>query len=348
MKLKLFALMLAVTLLISSFTTYSVFAEETNSTSGEGEEPFEGGDGLNQTEVLDDMNSTAVDPTVLEGLRNQTQSMYQELLGYFGNATSRSTGNATLSSAVLENFRHAQEAIEEGDSKNNTQAAAQMYLRAMKQFRNSLRKYLHDNPDAVQGFESGNATESEPDLNTTSQEEIEAVREQLILRFQEQFRERLTLMYGNLDNITGSLTDADAVKAQSTISKAEAKLLRIQERINNHEFDEAVDDLENATESMDEGFSGMQDAFAGQMLRTMNKLEANVQRLVDKQERKAARGEDTSELAGLIEGLRGSIHSSRNEVKNGHDNNGQGQGNGGGKPDDKGNPDKGDHGNGNK
>jgi hypothetical protein len=347
MKLKLLALTLAVALLASSFT-FTVLAEETSPNPGEGEEPVEGGSELNETVVLDDVNGTAVDPAVLEGLRNQTQNMYQELLGYFGNATSRSTGNATLSSAVLENFRHARDAIEEGDSKNNTRAAAQMYLRAMKQFRNSLRKYLHDNPDAVDDFKLGNATESEPDLNATSQEEIEAVREQLILRFQEQFRERLTLMYGNLDNITGSLTDADAVKAQSTISKAEAKLLRIQERINNHEFDEAMDDLENATESMDEGFSGMQDAFAGQMLRTMNKLEAKVQRLVDKQERKAAGGEDTSELAGLIEGLRGSIHSSRNEVKNGHDNSGQGQGNGGGKPDDKGKPNSGNKGNGNK
>jgi len=338
MKFKLLALTLAVTLLISSFTC-TVLAEETSPDPGEGGEPVEGGSDLNETVVLDDVNGTAVDPAVLECLRNQTQSMRQELLGYFG--------NATLGSAVFENFQHAQEAIEEGDSKNNTQATAQMYLRAMKQFRNALRKYLHDNPDAVLGFKPGNATEPEPDLNATSQEEIEAVREELILRFQERFRERLTLMFENLDNITGSLTNWDAVKARNTIQKTEEKLLRIQERINNHEFDEAVDDLENATDSMDEGFNGMQDAFAGQMLRTMNKLEAKVQRLVEQRERKQARGENTGELDGFIDELRGSIHSSRNEVKNGHDNSGHGQGKGG-KPDDKEKPDNGDHGKGNK
>jgi tetratricopeptide (TPR) repeat protein len=334
MKLKLFALTLMVALLVSSFTC-TVFAEETSPDPiVEGGEPVEGGEDLNETESLDEVNGTTVDPAVLGGLRNQTKNMYQELLGYFG--------NATLGSAVFENFRHAQDAIEEGDSKNNTRAAAQMYLRAMKQFRNALRKYLHDNPDALQDFEPGNATEPEPDLNATTSEEIEAARVQLIQRFQERFTERLSLMYDNLDNMTGSLSDGDSLKAQNTIRKAEDKLLRIQERISRGEYDEAVDDLENATDSIDEGFEGMEDAFAGQMLRTMNKLEAKVQKLVEKHERKEARGEDTGELDNLINELRGNISRGRNEVKNGHGNSGHGQDNGQGKPDDKGKPDNGD------
>jgi tetratricopeptide (TPR) repeat protein len=338
MKLKLFTLTLMMALLTSSFT-YTVFAEETSPDPiVEGEEPVEGGDDLNETEGLDDINGNAVDPSVLEGLRNQTLNMYQELLGYFG--------NATQAPAVSENFQHAQDAIEEGDSKNNTRAAAQMYLRAMKQFRNALRKYLHDNPDALQDFEPGNATEPEPDLNATTSEEIEEARVQLIQRFQERFRERLSLMYDNLDNVTGSLSDGDAVKAQNTIRKAEGKLLRIQERISRGEYDEAIDDLENATDSMDEGFEGMEDAFAGQMLRTMNKLEARVQKLVEKHERKEARGEDTGELDDLIDELRGNIHRSRDEVRNGRGNGGHGQDNGEGKPDDKGKPDMGDKGKG--
>ena len=332
MKIKLFALTLMVALLVSSFTC-TVWAEETSPDPlVEGGEPIEGGEDLNETDGLDDVNGTTVDPAVLEELRNQTQNMYQELLGYFS--------NATLGSAVFENFQHAQDAIEEGDSKNNTRAAAQMYLRAMKQFRNALRKYLHDNPGAVDDFEPGNATEPEPDLNTTTSEEIEAARVQLVQRFQERFTERITLMYDNLDNITGSLSDGDALKAQSTIHKAEEKLLRIQERISRGEYDEAVDDLENATDSIDEGFDGMEDAFAGQMLRTMNKLEAHVQKLVEKHERKQARGEDTGEIEDLIDELRGNINRGRDEVTNGHGNSGHGQDNGGGKPDDK-KPDKG-------
>ena len=328
MKLKLLALTLMVVLLMSSFT-YTVFAEETSPDPiVEGEEPIEGGGYLNETEGLDDINGTAMDPVVLEGLRDQTRSMCQGLLGYFG--------NVTQGSVVFENFRHAQDAIEEGDSKNNTRAAAQMYLRAMKHFRNALRNYLHDNPDALQGFEPGNVTEPEPDLNATTSEEIEEARVKLIQRFQERFRERLNLMYDNLNNMTGSLSDGDAVKARNTIQKAEDKLLRIQERISQGEYDEAVDDLENATDPMDEGFKGMKDAFAGQTLRTMNKLEAKVQKLVEEHERKRARGEDTGELDGLIDELRGNINRSRNEVKTGWGNGGPGQGNGVGKPDDKG------------
>lgn len=325
MKLRLLALTMAVMLLASPFACMA-YAEETvpdPTAEGEGEEPVVEGEGFNETEGLDDPNGTQpMDPEVLGSIRNQTRNMYQDIMGYFS--------NVTLTPGIVENFQHAQDAIEEGDTKNNTRAAAQMYLRAMKQFRNALRKYIHDNPDAADDFKPGNVTEPEPDLNATSQEEIEAIREQLILRFQEQFRERITLMYDNLDNITGSLSDGDAVKAQNTISKAEAKLLRIQERIESRDFDGALDDLDNATDSMDEGFNGMEDAFAGQMLRTMNKLEAKVQRLVEKHERKEARGENTSELDGLIDELRGNIHSSRNDVKNGH---GNGQDNGHGKPD---------------
>jgi len=329
MKLKILALALMVALLTSSFT-FTVFAQEPipdTEPDGEGE----GG----ETGTLEDSNAAVVDPEVLEALRSQTQIMYQELLGYFG--------DETLSPAVNQTFRHGQDAVMEGDSKKNTQAAAQMYLRAMKQFRNALRKHLHENPGALDDFEPGNAMQPEPDLDATTSEEIEAAREELILRFQEHFRERLTLMYANLDNMTGSLSEGDAVKARNTIQEAEEKLLRIQERIDRGEFDEAVDELDNATDTMDEGFGGMEDAFAGQMLRTMNKLEAKVQRLVEKQERKAARGEDTSELDGLIEELKGNINRGRNEVNNGQGN--SGQGNGGGKPDDKGKPDKGNNGN---
>lgn len=63
MKLKLFTLTLMMALLTSSFT-YTVFAEETSPDPiVEGEEPVEGGDDLNETEGLDDINGNAVDPS---------------------------------------------------------------------------------------------------------------------------------------------------------------------------------------------------------------------------------------------------------------------------------------------
>lgn len=327
MKSKLFALTIVLMLMVSPFT-HMVFAEETDPESPDGGEGGELGDtgDLNETDEYAPM-----DPAVLACLRNETQNMYMRLLQYFG--------NSTLSPAIMENFRHGQDAVVEGDSKNNTRAAAQMYLRAMKQYRNALRMYIHDNPETADDFEPGNATEPEEDLNVSSTEEMEAYRVQLIQRFQEQFRERITIMYANLDNMTCNLTDGDALRARNTIRKAEEKLLRIQERINLGQYDEALDDLENATDSMDEGFGGMNNTYAGQMLRTINKLEAKVQRFVEKQERKAARGEDTSDLDGIIEGLRGSINSNKNEFK---ENQGRGQDNdnGHGKPEDKGKPNK--------
>jgi ferritin-like metal-binding protein YciE len=55
-----------------------------------------------------------------------------------------------------------------------------------------------------------------------------------------------------------------------------------------------VDDLENATDGLDEGLSSFEDDHVGQLLRTMYKMEARVQRMVDVMNRKAAKGGVTS------------------------------------------------------
>ena len=107
-------------------------------------------------------------------------------------------------------------------------------------------------------------------------------------------------MEETVSSMMNELSDKDAQKAADALERTERKLLRIQERLNRGEIDEAMDDLENATTGLDEEFSSFEDAQTGQMLRTMNKMEARVQRMVDIMNRKAAKGGDTSGDEGAI------------------------------------------------
>ena len=227
---------------------------------------------------------------------------------------------------VLQNYMHAQQALTEAEEKTSPEAAAQQYLRAMRQIRNAYRQYMHMNPDAITSDEV--ETQTTPDEGSPSEEEINAARLELINRFQEQYREQLMTMYQHLDELLSELSPEDAAKLQDAIMRAEQKLLRIQERLDKGEVDEALDELEDATEGLDDDLGGLEDAAAGQMLRTINRIEARIQRLQMKQLRKAAAGEDTTEIDDFIAQMKASIKASKGAWKESHGKGNSGQGNG--------------------
>ena len=362
MRFKLLALTLMVALLASSLT-YTVFAEET---SGEGTEGT--GEGTEEETVED--GSGNIDPLVLEQIKQNTEARYQELynliFGQAGPDTDGEDGEGEGTEGeedpdlvgydgpvipegtdpVLRNqFMHAWMAMQQAQSMEgeSPQAAAQQYLRAMKQLRNAWRKYQKDNPEVVEELteETGEGEPFDEGEEVPTEEEITEKQQELILRFQKRFQEQLTNMFSNYNEIQGDLSSGDAVKAQNALFHAEQKLLRIQERIEAGEFDEAVDELDEATDGLDEEFGGLEDPSSAQMFRTMNQYEARIVKMVEKMEWKAARGEDTTEDENLVNQLRGNINNTKNEHRENKGNgNAQGSNNGNGKPDDKGNPDK--------
>jgi hypothetical protein len=225
---------------------------------------------------------------------------------------------------------------------NNSRAAANQYLRAMKQYRNALRQYLKDNPEGSDVFDEpeGNGTAPDP-VNTTSTAEIEGAKQELLERFEERFREQISAMHGNVLNMSGDMSPGDALKAQSALTKAEEKLLRIQERISAGLYDDAVDDLDNATETLDDDLGNMTDPGTAQMLRTINKLEAKIAKMAEKAERKAAKGQDTSDLDAAIADARGNKNKTKADWKSNKGNSGNSGNQGKGKDNDKGNQGKG-------
>ena len=297
--------------------------------------PLDGNTTLTNT-TSTELNSTLtvdepVDPIILALIREQAHNRTQEMFQLFG--------NGTHSPDIMNGLMHAQQAMEramlfEG---NNTRAAAQQYLQAMKQYRNTLRKYLNENPGALDEFEeesdvNGTATD---DVNgTVTQTELSQAQTQLIQEFEERFRNQITAMIHNVNDLADDMDPQDAFKAQQALTKAEEKLLRIQERISSGQYEGALDDLENATETLGDDFD-QTDPGTAQMLKTLNQLEAKIQKMEQKAAKKAAKGQSTAEEDALLAQLRGNKDHTKNDFK---ENKGRGDT---GKPDkDKDKPDK--------
>ncbi|TFH14313.1 hypothetical protein E4H04_10430 [Candidatus Bathyarchaeota archaeon] len=227
-------------------------------------------------------------------------------------------GDAPLSPEVANGLSHAQQAMMQAMmfEENGNPAAAQQYLRAMKHHRNTLREYLKENPQVEEELEQieVNGTAIDDVNGTVTEAMISAAQMQLINQFEERFQEQIRAMIMNVNELSEDMDPEDALKAQRALEKAETKLLRIQERIQSGQYMEALDELENATETLEEDFDGT-DPGTAQMLRTMNKLEAKIQKLEQKAARKAAKGLSTTEEDALMAELRGNKDHTKHEFK---------------------------------
>ena len=240
--------------------------------------------------------------------------------------------------ALANQFMSAWRAMQSAEVKENPRASANQYLRAMKQLRNAYKKYQKDNPEVVEDLDAPEEGVPEGDIpDEPTEGELDEVQQELVGRFQERFQERVEQMLQNYNDVEDTMSPADAVKAFSALTKAEAKLLRIQERIDAGDTEGAVDDLDDATDEMDEDFESMDDAASKQMFKTMNKLESRISKMQEQAARKAAKGEDTSDLDAALADARGNKDKTKSDFKEDKGNSGNS-----GRPEDKdtGKPDK--------
>jgi hypothetical protein len=269
-----------------------------------------------------DTDGEPVDPIILALIREQAQNRMHEM--------SQLLGEGTESPDFANGLMEAKQSMEQAMNfeTSNPSAAANQYLQAMRQYRNLLRKYLNDNPGALNEFEeesivNGTATD---DVNgTVTETEISEAQTRLVNEFEERFRNQVTSMMQNVADLSDDMGPQDAFKAQQALTKAEQKLLRIQERIAGGQYDGVLDDLENATETLSDDFDET-DPGTAQMLKTMNKLEAKIKKM----EQKTNKGESTPEDDALLEQLRGNKDHTKNDFK---ENKGKGNSGNNGKPD---------------
>jgi len=257
-----------------------------------------------------------IDPAILNMIKTQAMEREQEMVGFFGGGPF---------SPEMENcLQNAHQAMEQAQyfEEDNPQAAAQQYLKVMKHYRNALRKFVEENPEILDYFEDPIDTVSASDnLELPSQDEIDAAKTQLLNRFQERYREQLQVMIENVEELEGDLSLQDAEKTRQALMQTLEKTLRVQERIHAGEYDVALDELDEAIGSLDEEFERLEDQDAAQMFRSMNRIEARIQKMRQIAVEKAAVGSDTSVEDDVIEELTGS----KNEMKHGYQ---ESQGNG--------------------
>ena len=321
-----------------------------------------------------------IDPGIYEQIRQQSRERFQEMYqlmfgsvsptsvedtgeggdGTTGDGTDGSEGDGTegdeelpeydgpvipedVDPALRNQFMNAWAAMQGAEEKENPQAAANQYLRAMKQLRNTYRKYQKDNPEVVEdlteGEDAGVPEGEVPDAPTEG--ELDETKQELVGRFQERFQERVTQMLQNYEDVEDTLSPDDSVKAFNALTKAEAKLLRIQERINAGDIEGALDDLDGTTDELDEDLDSLEDDSSAQMFRTMNKLEARISKMAEQAAKKAARGEDTSDLDSALANARGNKDKTKDDFKEDKGKGNSGNSGNSGKPDkDTGKPDK--------
>jgi hypothetical protein len=264
-------------------------------------------------------------------IKTQAMQRKQEMQNLFG--------DGPFSEEVANCIQNAEQAMVMAQNFEETEprAAVQQYLRAMNQFRNAFRKLLSDNPDLVDEFVEPSDSESAGDVigDTFSDEDVQAAKSILLNRYKERYREQIQVMIDLVDELENDLSPNDAVKARNALMHTLERTLRIQERINQGDFDEAVEDFDDTVQELDGEFDGLEDEDCALMLREMNRLEARNQKMMGNAARKAAKGVDTSDEDAALEELNGL----KNQLKQGfigkkgngnQGSNGSGQGTQGG------------------
>ena len=346
MKTKLLALALLL-MLLSAPLAQVVYAEEPTG----GDDAGDGADGVGTGDDTngdgDDGGNGNIDPLVYQQIKEDTEARWWNLYylytgqqgdgddgdgdgddggtGVYNGPEIREDLDPELRNQLMNSWVEMNQAAEmEGE---NLQTAAQQHLRVMRVLRNSWRKYQKDNPEIVD--------ELEPEEQLTADEEpmptienLEETQQQLLDRFTGTLKDAVADMLLFYETVEDDLAPDDAVKAYNALIHAERKLLRIQERINAGDNEGAIDALEGAVNDLDDGYDDMEDPHSAQLFRTAPKLQAKIEKMIEKKERKAAQGEDTSGEDDLINQLRGNIDKAKNDHK---ENKGKGNDNGNGK-----------------
>ncbi len=275
-------------------------------------------------ETIETPEEELFDPAVMNMIKTQAMTRKQEILKLFG--------EDPYSTDIENCLNNAEQAMEQAMNfeETNPRAAAEQYNRALRQYRNAYRKYFEEHPELiVEPVETSSASDV---IEVPSQEEIESAKEVLLNRFQERYQNRIQVMIENVEDLEDDLSPQDAEKARQALMQTLEKSYRIQERIQNREYDVAVDELDESNDSLDADLDELEDEAAGLMLKSMNRLEARIQKMIGVRAWKAASGVDTTIEDEILEELNGNKKQMKNVYK-GNSNGGNGNqgsnGNGG-------------------
>jgi hypothetical protein len=201
-----------------------------------------------------------------------------------------------LPPSVLSDINEALNLMEEAEGSEATDmgGATQLYMQAMKLFRDSWR-YIDD--DAMP---TGNTGGGEPLLvdeqDENLNEEILIAKQQLLLRFQVNFQSRIDTMHSHIQDLSGVMDPEDSNKAENALVSAEEKLLEVQKNMTDGNLEDALIKLDDTSKGLEDGFKSLKDKEAADLIVTVDKLEGKVQKLTEENTRPSGKnGSDAPE-----------------------------------------------------
>ena len=306
---KLLALSLMMILLLAPAATLAFAEDQPSGSEGEGGEGTENGtDGYNGT--------VPFDPKLFEALLNQTYAAQHSV-----NATMMAMGelNGSISPAGLQSYGHGDDAIALAlrfMNENKTTAAWNQVRRALKHYKNAMQNMYKSGPQHMEGLVE-EPEDIEPPEDDTNSTEMEGVQLQLMTQYQANLRERMRNMRVTVENITDQLSEGDASKLRRTLENAERKMERIRTKLNGSDIKGAIDEAEEAEDDLEDGLDDLNNTAAGQMLKTVYKLEAKLQKMEQSRARKVEKGKNFLGDDNAIDAAKGNLNQWKQNMKGG-------------------------------
>jgi len=245
-----------------------------------------------------DKGSSEVTETVFNSIKLAAEARRDEVLSKI---------NEDLPLSVLSDICEALTLMEKAEgSEATTSEATQLYMQAMKLFRDSWN-YIDDDAHMPTGEASGN---DEPVLvdkqNENLNEEILIAKQQLLLRFKENFQSRIVTMYGHIKDLGEAMDPEDSAKAENALVSAEEKLLEVQKNVTDGNLEDALIRLDDTSKGLEDEFKSLKDKEAADLIVTVDKLEGKVQKLTEENTRLSGENgsdapEDTNDKPKVIE-----------------------------------------------
>jgi ElaB/YqjD/DUF883 family membrane-anchored ribosome-binding protein len=327
---KLFSLVILLILLISPISTI-IYGDSTETENNDDTDPDldeqvseeETEETEEETEELlseNEDDEEDYNPKVLAALYENQEQILVEIKGLlenqFGPFGNLDEIEDQIPQEILNSIRHGDKAHEEVDNEkwSNPIAAANQITRGMKHYSNALKQfykhYLNEELEATETQDIENPEEPE-------EEEIKEHKTKLMTQYQENLADRIQEMSETMNQIMNQLGEEDQQKMFNVIGKLLSKLERIQERLSDSVVEEAIDLAEEAEEELDEAFTGMENQQLAQMLRTMYKLEAQIQKMEKIKSKLMENGLNVENEEQIITQLREALEQAKQDIENG-------------------------------
>lgn len=247
-------------------------------------------------------------PGVYDTIRDAAESRRDELLYLL---------DEDISSEVMENLQTALQQMQQAESTQDPQASLSYYMKALQSFRKTWSSYLDANEEtSLNTLEQvPEADIPEPETGEDLDAEIKENKARLLDRFQERIEEEYSSLYGEIEEMMELLPEEDSEKVLKTFEKAQEKLNRIKEKLENGDVDDAINTLDDDLGTFEDDLEYLNDKNASKTLRKIEKMDHEAHKIKIEKETKEKKGEDTSEEDEQIKDLKEDIKEAKEEYK---------------------------------